>query len=114
MAFTIGKFGLGSLTKLGVLMLTSKGSAGVTGSGFVTLAATFAAIPPLPASDIFEPKLSNIQKQASTAMNEQSRRCILRLSLFFLYTKKSENIIDFCNSPALNGMNVHSIWQKRT
>ncbi|GMX63089.1 C4-dicarboxylate transporter DctP [Paenibacillus elgii] len=32
-------------TLLGVLMLTSKGAAGVTGSGFVTLAATLAAIP---------------------------------------------------------------------
>ena len=33
------------LTFLGVLMLTSKGAAGVTGSGFVTLAATLAAVP---------------------------------------------------------------------
>ncbi|SDO59232.1 aerobic C4-dicarboxylate transport protein [Paenibacillus sp. yr247] len=33
------------LTFLGVLMLTSKGAAGVTGSGFVTLAATLTAIP---------------------------------------------------------------------
>ncbi|TVY05488.1 dicarboxylate/amino acid:cation symporter [Paenibacillus cremeus] len=33
------------LTLLGVLMLTSKGAAGVTGSGFITLAATLAAIP---------------------------------------------------------------------
>ncbi|CAN7209535.1 dicarboxylate/amino acid:cation symporter [Paenibacillus sp. LjRoot153] len=33
------------LTFMGVLMLTSKGAAGVTGSGFVTLAATLAAIP---------------------------------------------------------------------
>ncbi|MCU6791217.1 dicarboxylate/amino acid:cation symporter [Paenibacillus sp. WQ 127069] len=33
------------LTVLGVLMLTSKGAAGVTGSGFITLAATLAAVP---------------------------------------------------------------------
>lgn len=33
------------LTFMGVLMLTSKGAAGITGSGFVTLAATIAAIP---------------------------------------------------------------------
>jgi aerobic C4-dicarboxylate transport protein len=33
------------VTLLGVLMLTSKGAAGVTGSGFITLAATLAAIP---------------------------------------------------------------------
>ena len=33
------------LTTLVVLMLTSKGAAGVTGSGFVTLAATLAALP---------------------------------------------------------------------
>lgn len=35
---------------LGVLMLTSKGSAGVTGSGFITLAATLASLPgnPIP------------------------------------------------------------------
>jgi aerobic C4-dicarboxylate transport protein len=36
------------LTLLGVLMLTSKGAAGVTGSGFVTLAATLAAFPMIP------------------------------------------------------------------
>ncbi|MDQ0902372.1 MULTISPECIES: C4-dicarboxylate transporter DctA [unclassified Paenibacillus] len=33
------------LTFMGVLMLTSKGAAGITGSGFVTLAATLAAVP---------------------------------------------------------------------
>ena len=37
-----------TLTILAVLLLTSKGAAGVTGSGFVTLAATFAAIPTIP------------------------------------------------------------------
>ncbi|SDT04383.1 aerobic C4-dicarboxylate transport protein [Paenibacillaceae bacterium GAS479] len=36
------------LTFLGVLMLTSKGAAGVTGSGFITLAATLAALPGTP------------------------------------------------------------------
>ncbi|GEN33276.1 MULTISPECIES: dicarboxylate/amino acid:cation symporter [Aneurinibacillus] len=36
------------LTLLGVLMLTSKGAAGVTGSGFVTLAATLAVFPAVP------------------------------------------------------------------
>jgi aerobic C4-dicarboxylate transport protein len=36
------------LTLLGVLMLTSKGAAGVTGSGFVTLAATLAVFPTIP------------------------------------------------------------------
>ena len=33
---------------LGVLLLTSKGAAGVTGSGFITLAATLSAIPAIP------------------------------------------------------------------
>ncbi|MDF2961142.1 MAG: sodium:dicarboxylate symporter [Paenibacillus sp.] len=33
------------VTLLGVLMVTSKGAAGVTGSGFITLAATLAAVP---------------------------------------------------------------------
>jgi aerobic C4-dicarboxylate transport protein len=33
---------------LALLLLTSKGAAGVTGSGFVTLAATLAAIPTIP------------------------------------------------------------------
>ncbi len=33
---------------LGVLLLTSKGAAGVTGSGFITLAATLAAFPNIP------------------------------------------------------------------
>jgi Na+/H+-dicarboxylate symporter len=36
------------LTILGVLMLTSKGSAGVAGAGFVTLAATLAAMDKVP------------------------------------------------------------------
>ena len=36
------------LTILGVLLLTSKGAAGVTGSGFITLAATLAAVSHVP------------------------------------------------------------------
>lgn len=36
------------LTMLGVLLLTSKGAAGVTGSGFVTLAATLGAVSHIP------------------------------------------------------------------
>ncbi|MFC0189552.1 dicarboxylate/amino acid:cation symporter [Fictibacillus aquaticus] len=36
------------LTLLGILMLTSKGAAGITGSGFITLAATLAAFPMIP------------------------------------------------------------------
>ncbi|MEB3223489.1 MAG: C4-dicarboxylate transporter DctA [Candidatus Sericytochromatia bacterium] len=39
-------------TLLGVLLLTSKGAAGVTGSGFVTLAATLAVVPAIPASGL--------------------------------------------------------------
>jgi len=38
------------LLVLGVLMITSKGSAGVTGSGFVTLAATLASLDKIPVS----------------------------------------------------------------
>jgi aerobic C4-dicarboxylate transport protein len=41
-----------TLTILGVLLLTSKGAAGVTGSGFVTLAATFTAIPTIPVAGL--------------------------------------------------------------
>ncbi|GFO58467.1 C4-dicarboxylate transport protein 2 [Geomonas silvestris] len=41
-----------TLTILAILMLTSKGAAGVTGSGFVTLAATFAAIPSIPVAGL--------------------------------------------------------------
>ncbi|WP_018133432.1 dicarboxylate/amino acid:cation symporter [Effusibacillus pohliae] len=40
------------LTLLGILMLTSKGAAGVTGSGFVTLAATLTAFPMVPVAGI--------------------------------------------------------------
>ena len=40
------------ITLLGVLMITSKGAAGVTGSGFITLAATLAAFPMLPVEGI--------------------------------------------------------------
>jgi aerobic C4-dicarboxylate transport protein len=36
------------LSVLAILLLTSKGAAGVTGSGFITLAATLAAIPSIP------------------------------------------------------------------
>lgn len=36
------------LTLLGVLLLTSKGAAGVTGSGFITLAATLSVVPTIP------------------------------------------------------------------
>ncbi len=39
---------LQQLTLLGVAMLTSKGAAGVTGSGFITLAATLAVVPSIP------------------------------------------------------------------
>ncbi|GLI38297.1 dicarboxylate/amino acid:cation symporter [Geobacter hydrogenophilus] len=41
-----------TVTILAVLLLTSKGAAGVTGSGFVTLAATFAAIPTIPVAGL--------------------------------------------------------------
>ena len=43
---------LQTLTILGILLLTSKGAAGVTGSGFITLAATFAAIPTIPVAGL--------------------------------------------------------------
>jgi aerobic C4-dicarboxylate transport protein len=43
---------LQTLTILAVLVLTSKGAAGVTGSGFVTLAATFTAIPTIPVAGL--------------------------------------------------------------
>jgi Na+/H+-dicarboxylate symporter len=36
------------LSVLAVLLLTSKGAAGVTGSGFITLAATLATMPSIP------------------------------------------------------------------
>ena len=46
-------FALGQqLALLAVLLLTSKGAAGVTGSGFVTLAATLSAIPTLPVAGL--------------------------------------------------------------
>ncbi len=41
-----------TLTILGVLVLSSKGAAGVTGSGFITLAATFTAIPTIPVAGL--------------------------------------------------------------
>ena len=40
------------LTILGVLLLTSKGAAGVTGSGFITLAATLATVPTIPVAGL--------------------------------------------------------------
>ena len=43
---------LDQLGILALLLLTSKGAAGVTGSGFVTLAATLSAIPTLPVAGL--------------------------------------------------------------
>lgn len=40
------------VTLLGILMLTSQGATGVTGSGFITLAATLAAFPMIPLEGI--------------------------------------------------------------
>jgi aerobic C4-dicarboxylate transport protein len=40
------------LTLLGVLLLTSKGASGVTGAGFVTLAATLSAVPTVPVAGL--------------------------------------------------------------
>jgi aerobic C4-dicarboxylate transport protein len=40
------------LAVLGILLLTSKGAAGVTGSGFVTLAATLSAFPTIPVAGL--------------------------------------------------------------
>ncbi len=40
------------LTTLGVAMLTSKGASGVTGAGFITLAATLAVVPSIPVAGL--------------------------------------------------------------
>src|SRR5204862_3707324 len=40
------------LTVLGVAMLTSKGASGVTGAGFITLAATLAVVPTIPVAGL--------------------------------------------------------------
>ena len=40
------------LTLLGVLLVTSKGAAGVTGSGFITLAATLSTMPSIPVASL--------------------------------------------------------------
>ena len=39
-------------TILGVAMLTSKGASGVTGAGFITLAATLAVVPTIPVAGL--------------------------------------------------------------
>ena len=51
-AYNVELTALQIITLLGVLMNTSKGAAGVTGSGFITLAATLAAFPMLPVEGI--------------------------------------------------------------
>ena len=40
------------LTVLGVAMLTSKGASGVTGAGFITLAATLTVVPSIPVAGL--------------------------------------------------------------
>lgn len=47
-ALTLGE----QLTMLAVLLITSKGAAGVTGSGFITLAATLSVIPTVPVAGL--------------------------------------------------------------
>jgi aerobic C4-dicarboxylate transport protein len=41
-----------TMSILGLLLVTSKGAAGVTGSGFITLAATLAAVPSIPVAGL--------------------------------------------------------------
>jgi aerobic C4-dicarboxylate transport protein len=41
-----------TLSMLGLLLVTSKGAAGVTGSGFITLAATLAVVPSIPVAGL--------------------------------------------------------------
>jgi aerobic C4-dicarboxylate transport protein len=41
-----------TLTILGVLLLTSKGAAAVTGGGFITMVSTFAAVPTIPVAGL--------------------------------------------------------------
>ena len=43
---------LQQITLMAVLMLTSKGAAGVTGSGFIILAATLSAVPTIPVAGL--------------------------------------------------------------
>jgi aerobic C4-dicarboxylate transport protein len=43
---------LQQITILGVLLLTSKGAAGVTGSGFIVLVSTLTAIPQIPVAGV--------------------------------------------------------------
>jgi aerobic C4-dicarboxylate transport protein len=51
-ALNIDLTGMQELTILAVAMLTSKGASGVTGSGFITLAATLSVVPGLPVAGL--------------------------------------------------------------
>jgi aerobic C4-dicarboxylate transport protein len=51
-ALNIGLTLTQELTMLGVAMLTSKGASGVTGAGFITLAATLAVVPAVPVAGL--------------------------------------------------------------
>lgn len=88
------------VTFLGVLMLTSKGAAGVTGSGFITLAATLAALPgtPIPLEGIA--LLIGVDRFMSEA------RAITNLignSVATVVIAKSENQFQPLTEPSLDG-----------
>lgn len=51
-ALNVDLTGMQMVTILGVAMLTSKGASGVTGAGFITLAATLAVVPSIPVAGL--------------------------------------------------------------
>ena len=65
------------LTLLGVAMLTSKGASGVTGAGFITLAATLAVVPSIPVAGLaLDPRRRSLHVRSTVGhqLHRQRRR----------------------------------------
>jgi aerobic C4-dicarboxylate transport protein len=83
-----------------VLMLTSKGSAGVAGAGFVTLAATLAAMPQIPASGLV--LLLGVERLVNAA---RALVNVIGNSVATIVVSRWENAFDAdCAAQVLNGI----------
>lgn len=102
------------LTLFAVLMLTSKGAAGVSGSGFVTLAATLSALPTIPVAGMA--LILGIDRFMSEA---RSLTNLIGNAVAALVIARWENALDMDRmhrvlkgTPALNGTPAVGLGQK--
>jgi aerobic C4-dicarboxylate transport protein len=64
---------------LGIAMITSKGASGVTGAGFITLAATLSIVPDIPIVDRHSRRYRQVHERMPRAdQSHRQRRCLRR------------------------------------